>query len=104
MPKAATRPKKNPPGRPHGTTMDDSLPTRLCMLDLGMSESKAIRLELAEATTAEVTACKEKLSSTIRKAAARASDRSGFRFEVYTGDFRTQTDHVVVSAVATRVG
>lgn len=94
---------KNPPGRPMGTTMADSLPTRLCGLDLGQSESKAIRLGLADATTSEVTACKEKLSGTLRKAAARASDRAGFLFEIATGDFRTQTDHVIVLAVATRI-
>jgi hypothetical protein len=96
------RPAKIPAGRPVGTHMPDSLVSRLCQLDVGKSESKAVRLNLAEATTAEIGTLKENLGSTVRSAMHRALERVDAKFEIETGDFRTANDCVIVSAVITR--
>lgn len=95
--------KKASPGRPANTAMPDSFPSRLCDLEVGSSEAKVSRLPLAEATTAARSAMKDSLTSTIRKAAARAKSRTGHEFTVETGDFTTVNDHVVICATVTRV-
>lgn len=94
---------KNPPGRPVGHTLSDSMVTRLCLLAEGECESRSHRIPLAEATADRVSSLKDTLSSTLRKACSRATERSDNEFVVNTGDFRTQDDHVIVSAVATRI-
>lgn len=97
------QPEEKAFGRPAGTTVADSLPTRLCELAIGKCETRSLRFELEQATSKTISEAKESLSGACRSAVSRAKARTDFEYEVETGDFRTRNDCVVVCATITRI-
>lgn len=101
----ATRRKQEPVpqnGRPPGTFEPESRTSRLCMLEIGECESISRRMTLQEATREEVINAKRQLNHNLYSCTKRASARTGYTFQIETVDARTNSDAVIVTAVATR--
>jgi hypothetical protein len=100
---AKGQPSNNPNGRTPGIYADDSRITRLANLPVGGTESLSSNVKIKVATNAKLQAEATKLSGTLRKAAARATSRTGFTYSTSTGKYLGEDDQWVVTAVTTRI-
>jgi hypothetical protein len=82
----------------------DSFPAQLASLKRGESLSKVKRLRLKGLTVEKLHSTKRDLRSSVSTAIARAQKRAdgGAKFVAETGDFRTETDDIIVCLVITR--
>lgn len=81
----------------------DKLPAQLAALDPGESVSKVKRLALDSLTVEDLLRWKRKMRNDASAAIQRAKRRAaGAEFKAETGDFRTETDDIIVCVVITR--
>lgn len=101
-------PKKKAPittptaGRKPGHFLPESLPTRLAEMPIGECYTQSKRLSLDGLSRDQISTDAEKMASSLRAAARRASARDGAEYIVETGNFIARNNSVVVCAVVTR--
>lgn len=80
----------------------DSRANRVAGMEVGVSISEAVRIDLGEADRDHISMEAERLKSTMSKAATLARMRSGREFVTESGEFMTRSGHLVLVTVVTR--
>jgi hypothetical protein len=81
----------------------DSMVGRLARLDIGETETRAIRIECDKATKDTIMETINKLRSNIAATVKQAVDKTGHKYTVETGDIRTRSFDFLLIVAVTRL-